>query len=68
MPVALNIIYCDDLEDLSEEMSKKSQLIPDTEEILVSSWRSLVTRAEEQAKIIQYVDDLEISCCCPVQV
>jgi hypothetical protein len=55
VPVALNIIYCDDLEDLSEE-------------ILVSSWWSLVTRAEEQAKIIQYVDDLEISCCCPVQV
>jgi len=30
VPVALNIIYCNDLEDLSEEMSKKSQLLLDT--------------------------------------
>jgi hypothetical protein len=44
---AVNITYCDGPQDLYEEMSKKSWLIPGTEEILISLWQSQVTRAKE---------------------
>jgi hypothetical protein len=44
---AVTIVDCQVPENLAEEMPDVSQLIQVTEEILISSWRSQVTRAEE---------------------
>ena len=35
-------------------MSRMSHLISGTEEMLISSWRSQVTRGEEQVEMVQY--------------
>jgi len=42
-------------EILSAEMSEKSQLIPDPEEMLISSWGSQVTWAEDLVQIVRYL-------------
>jgi len=43
----VTIVDCQVPENLAEEMPDVSRLIQVTEEILISSWRSQVTRDEE---------------------